>query len=647
MEKYRWTPSREVIANSNLTAFLREVGERDFESLSERAYRQPAWFWEAVLQFADIRFFKPYQQMMDNSQGLPWVKWCVGGETNLALNCLDRHRGTEVYQKEFLVWEGEDGELQRLSYQQFDRLSCRVSSALERWGIDAGDVCGLYLPLIPEALIAYFGVVRLGAVVMPLFSGFGPQAVRSRLELAGAKVLFTADGGLRRGKRIEMKKTADQAAEGLEIRQVVVSRLGDSCPMQTGRDVWWEEFLASGREDFPTRPMPTEAPAVLHFTSGTTGKPKGCVYDQVGLVVKMALDHGILNDFRESDRHFCMADMGWMVGSKLATLPTLHGGSLLLAEGLPDYPTTDRYWRLMAEHGVTFVELAPALIRQMMAYGEDQVKKHDLSRLRMVISGGEPWTERAWNWLFEVVGQRRVPILNSAGGTEVSGSILLCDLHHPLKVGSFSIAIPGMGADVVDEAGQPVPVGMRGELVLKRHPMGLTRGLWNNPERYLENYWERIPGLWVHGDYASRDEDGHWFLHGRSDDTMKVAGKRMGPAEIENAAMNSGKLKEVAVVGIPDKLKGTKICMVCVPLPGNSDLLKQELTNFIQNTLGSSMRPHLVLVVEDLPKTRNMKIMRRAVRAALTEEDLGDTSSLLNQEAIDAIRAVYKQQANQ
>lgn len=646
-KKYQWVPTPELIAASRQTEFLKANGLRNFEEMAAWSASDPGAFWAAVIEYGGLQFYTPYHTVMDTSAGIEWARWCVGGTTNIALNCIDRHRGTPVYDKTFLIWQGEDGAERRHTYREFDELVCRFASALASLGVGIGDVVALYLPLIPEALVSYFATVKLGAIVLPLFSGFGAGAVADRVQLSGAKVLVTADGTLRRKQRIFLKEVADQAVTGMDVKIVTVDRLADvEYSRVGGRDFAWDELLAAGKPDFPTQPMPADDPAVLHYTSGTTGRPKGGIYTHIGLVTKMLLDHGILTDFRESDRHLCMADMGWMVGSKLATLPSVHGGSLVIAEGVPDYPGTDRFWRLIERHRVTNVELSPALIRLMMTYGSEQVETCDLSSLRIILSGGESWTERPWMWLFEIVGKRKVPILNSAGGTEVSGSILNCDLHHPLKVGAFSIAIPGMGADVVDLGGNPVAPGEFGELIMRQPSIGLIKGLWKEPERYIENYWRRIPGVWVHGDFASRDEDGDWFLHGRSDDTFKVSGKRVGPAEIENTVMSSGRFRECAVVGEPDESKGTAIIVVCVPLAHDFDAaeLERTLKQAVTASLGRSFRPDRVMFVKDLPKTRNQKIMRRAVRSAITDEPEGDTSSLINPESVEAIRQLAKAQ---
>lgn len=639
-----WYPDPDTIANSKLTAFLRFAGVPDAEVLARQSAEDPGWLWDTVIRFADIRFFQPYDRIMDDSGGMEWTRWCVGGTTNMVLNCIDRHRGTPVYDKTCLIWEGERGDSRTCTYREFDIEICKLANALRTLGYGRGDVIALYMPALPETLVAYFAIAKMGGIVLPLFSGFGAQAMRERLEMAAAKALVTVDGTLRRGKRIPMKQVLGEAVHGVgTLRHVlVVNHLGHPCDWVEGRDLWWHDLVAQAAPEAETAPMKPDDPAVIHFTSGTTGKPKGCVYTHIGLVTKMVLDQGILTDFRETDRHFCMADMGWMVGSKSAVIPTVHGGSMLMAEGVPDYPEPGRFWKLIAQHRVTWVELAPALIRAQMLYGDENVRQYDLDCLRIICSGGEVWTEKPWNWLFEVVGQKRVPVMNSAGGTEVSGSILLCDLHHPLKIGSFSIAIPGMGADVVDQEGKAVAPGEMGELVLRHSSIGLTKGLWKDNERYLDSYWRIIPGLWVHGDLASRDEDGHWYLHGRSDDTLKVSGKRLGPSEVENVLMRTGKVAEVAAVGRPSLIKGTEIVVVCVLQPGVAPTaaLERACADEVAVALGRSFRPARVLFVADLPKTRTLKIMRRAVRAAITGESAGDTSALLNPEAADAIRIV-------
>ncbi|TAK72813.1 MAG: AMP-dependent synthetase [Betaproteobacteria bacterium] len=641
---FNWVPTPDLIAQSNLTAFLHKVGESSFDSLSKRADADPAWLMREVFEFCDFRFYRPYTQMLDTSRGIEWARWCVGGTTNIVLNCLDRHRGTPAWEQTFLVWEGEDPQARRrsLSYREFDAEVCRLASALQSLGVGPGDRVGLYLPNLPETFIAFFAVLKIGAILMPLFSGFGPQPLVSRLNDCEAKVVLTVDGTWRRGSAAAMKSVLDEALRAVpSVAHVLVLRhLGEAlaCPMTPGRDHDWATLVASRPADHPTAEMAADAPAVLLYTSGTTGKPKGCVWTHVSFLGSMVTrDMHICADFKSSDRFFFMSDMGWMVGAMCACIPSYFGGSLLVAEGAPDYPDTGRFWRLLQDHRVTYVGVAPTLIRGLMRYGDKEVDGYDLSSLRITCSGGEAWTEAPWRWFFEHVCKSRLPFLNIVGGTEVGGCNFTSTLHHPVRPGSFGGGGLGVGADIVDESGRPVGPGQVGELVLRNPNIGFTKSLWrDDDERYLDSYWRIIPGIWVHGDFAMRDEDGLFYILGRSDDTIKVSGKRTGPSEIETLLANTGKISEAAVIGVPDELKGSAIVCVCVPMPGvpADEALQAELSRAVVAGMGTSYRPRQVLLVSDLPKTRNMKIMRRVVRAVYRGESPGDLSALVNPEAV-------------
>lgn len=643
---FDWMPSAESVAGSVLTAFLRYVGEESFESLARRSEADPAWLMESVFAFCDFRFYQPYTQIRDTSRGEPWTRWCVGGTTNIVLNCIDRHRDTPAWHRPFLVWEGEDPQEQRqLTYAELDAEVCRLAAALTQLGIGRGDVVGLYLPNLPETMVAFFAVLKIGAVVMPLFSGFGPQPLLTRLQDGDACAVITADGTWRRGSMAPMKPVLDEALKQAPSVQhvVVVRRLGArlSTPMQAGRDRWWDELLAPQAPQQPTLPMDTDAPAVLLYTSGTTGKPKGCVWTHLSFLGSMVTrDMHICCDFRGSDRYFFLSDMGWMVGAMNACVPSYFGGSLLVAEGTPDYPDTGRFWRLVQDHRVTYLGVAPTLIRGLMRYGDDQVQHYDLSSLRVVHSGGEAWTEAPWRWLFVHVCKQKLPILNIAGGTEVGGCNLLSTLHHPERPSSFSAPALGVGLDIVDESGRSVPDGVVGELVLRRHNIGMTKSLWKNDQRYLESYWSTLPGLWVHGDFARRDADGLYYILGRSDDTIKVSGKRTGPTEIENLLTATGAVSEAAVIGVPDPVKGSAIVCVCVAMPGvaGDAALAARLSQAVVEGMGASYRPRTVLFVDELPKTRNLKVMRRVVRAVFQGGDAGDLSALVNPHSVEQLR---------
>ena len=645
---FDWVPTPEIVANSNLTAFIRKTGEPDLAALSRRADADPAWLMQQVFEFCDFRFYKPPQQMLDTSRGIEWARWCVGGTTNVVLNCIDRHRGTPAWERPFLVWEGEDRRAQRsLSYRDFDAEVGRLAGALQALGVQRGDRVGLYMPNLPETFIAFFAVMKIGAVVMPLFSGFGPQPIASRLNDGEAKVVLTVDGTWRRGTPGAMKSVLDEALVSVpSVRHVLVLRhLGDAlpaCPMTAGRDQDWAAAVARQPAELATAEMAADDPAVLLYTSGTTGKPKGAVWTHVGFLGSMVTrDMHICADFKASDRFFFMSDMGWMVGAMCACIPSYFGGSLLVAEGTPDFPDTGRFWRLLQDHKVTYLGVAPTLIRGLMRYGDAEVEGFDLSALRVTVSGGEAWTEAPWRWFFEHVCKKKLPFLNIVGGTEVGGCNFTGTVHHPLRPGSFGMGGLGVGVDIVDDTGRPVPAGQVGELVLRNPNIGFTKSLWRDDERYLDSYWRTLPGIWVHGDFAMRDEDGLVYILGRSDDTIKVSGKRTGPSEIETLLTGTGKVSEAAVIGVPDELKGSAIVCVCVPMPGvaTDAALEQELSAAVVHGMGTSYRPRHVLLVSDLPKTRNMKIMRRVVRSVFRGDIPGDLSSLVNPEAVAELQA--------
>jgi acetyl-CoA synthetase len=641
-QPFAWIPSSEVAAASNLRAFMAKVGETDFDRLAERADADPAWLMQQVFEFTDFRFYEPYSRMLDMAGGIEWARWCVGGTTNVVLNCLDRHRGTPVWDQTFLVWEGEDPTARRsLSYREFDAEVCRLASALRSLGIESGDRVGLYMPNLPETFVAFFAVLKIGAVLMPLFSGFGPQPIAARLNDGSAKAVLTVDGTWRRGVAVPMKPVLDEALREVpSVQHVLVLRhLGDALPASAAGplDRDWATLAAAQPPELATLPMPADAPAILLYTSGTTGKPKGCVWTHVSFLGSMVTrDMHVCADFKASDRFFFMSDMGWMVGAMCACIPSYFGGSLLAVEGTPDYPDTGRFWRLIESHRVTYLGIAPTLIRSLMRYGEAEVESRDLSSLRVTCSGGEAWTEAPWRWFFEHACKSRVPIMNIVGGTEVGGCNFVGTMIHPLRPGSFGARGLGAGVDIVDDAGRPVADDEVGELVLRNPNIGFTKSLWGSDERYLDSYWRTLPGVWVHGDFAMRDGNGLFYILGRSDDTIKISGKRTGPSEIETLLTGTGKVSEAAVVGVPDELKGATLVCVCVAMPGipADAALEAELSQAVVHGMGASYRPRQVLLVSDLPKTRNMKIMRRVVRAILRGESPGDLSALVNPETV-------------
>lgn len=644
-----WWPDRNTLDNANLTRFMRALGVDSFEALNERASADPAWFHDELIRFLDYRFQQPYKQVLDRSDGLPFAHWCVGGTTNVVLNCIDRRRDTARYTQPALVWEGEDGTVTTWTFADLDRETCRLGWGLRRLGLGRGDVVGMYLPNLPQAAAAMLAVAKIGGIVLPMFSGFGADAIAQRLNDGRALCLITVDGSLRRGKPVGAKAVVDEALTDCPgVRHVVVlSHLATEHGWTEGRDHWWHELAAGAPDDcaaVPTEAMPADDPFLLMFTSGTSGKPKGVVHTHCGFPIKTALDMSICMDLKPEDRFLWMSDMGWLVGPILVFGGLMVGATVVLAEGAPNYPQPDRLWRLIERHRVSYLGLAPTVARMSMSLNQEAFAKLDLSSLRVIVSTGEPWTPEAWQWTFERVGKRKVPLLNYSGGTEVGG-ILTGTVIHPLKPCAFAGPVPGTGADVVDAEGASVGPHVTGELVMRSASIGLTRGLWKDRERYLESYWSRLPNLWVHGDFASRDADGMWYVHGRSDDTLKIAGKRTGPSEIEALLMATGLVQDAAAIGVPDPVKGTAVVCICVPRAGiETSSAVKTLSAAVIAGMGGAFRPAKVVLVDDLPRTRNMKMMRRVIRAVWLGQEPGDLSTLVNPEAVHAIRAALAAQ---
>ncbi len=644
-----WKPDPQVRQRARLTAFLEQCGLESFEELQARSVEDVGWFTEEVLRFLEIEFEPPYERVLDLSRGPEWPDWCVGGGLNASYLCLDRHipvRGAQPA----LVWEGEAGETRTMTYEELARSVEECAAGLRTLGLGKGDAVGLHLPMIPETSIALLACARIGAIAVPLFSGFGTDAIEGRLRDVEAKALFTFDAFLRRGKPVPGKPVADRACAELPglLHMIVVARTGTAVPMRPGRDRTWDELLAAGRDaDASYRtPEPTgaEDPLMVIYSSGTTGKPKGIVHTHCGFPIKAAQDMAFGTDVGPGTRILWITDIGWMMGPWLIYGGLLLGGTVVLYEGAPDHPEPDRLWSLCERHEVEVLGVSPTLIRVLMARGEAaEPQRAPPGSLRIFASTGEPWNPTSWQWLFERVGGGHLPIINYTGGTEIGGGILMGNPLLPVKPCSFPAPCPGIDADVVGEDGERLREGV-GELVIRQPWIGMARGFWRNPDRYLESYWSRWPGVWVHGDWARIDADGHWFVPGRSDDTLNVAGQRIGPAEVESALVADPSVLEAAVIGVPDPRLGTAMIGFCVPTgpPSDRDAWAESLRERVGVALGKPMRPKRIVLVPALPKTRSAKVMRRVIRAAWLGEDAGDLSALENPEAADAIAEAAK-----
>ena len=636
-----WKPSKEYIENANITRFMKKHNIKNYDELIKKSTENIEWFWDAIMKDLDVEWYQPYTKVYDDSEGIQWTKWFINGKINIVHNTLDRHAESDKKNNIAIIWENEKGDNRKLTYYELYREVNKFANALKQLGVKRGDRIGIYMPMIPEIVIGFLAVLKTGAIAIPIFSGFGGHALASRLDIAEAKVLLTADGTIRRGKTVEIKKEADKAAEVVKsLKHVIVyKRLGIDIPWEKNRDIWWTELVNNQSDEYETEQMDSEDYAMIIFSSGTTGKPKGTVHTHGGALAQIAKELRYYFDVKENDVFFWLTDIGWMMGPWMIIGVHTFAGAIVIYEGAPNYPQPDKLWKLIEKHRITQLGISPTAIRLLMRYGEEWVEKHDLSSLKLLGSTGEPWDPDSWNWFFEKVGRRKIPIINISGGTEIVGCFL-----SPLPITELkpcTLRGPGLGMDidVFDDEGKPVR-GQMGHLVAKKPAPSMTRGFWNEPERYLETYWSRWPGIWYHGDWASIDEDGFWFLHGRSDDTIKVAGRRTGPAEIEAALIEHPAVSEAATIGVPDEIKGEDIVSFVVLKPGYKpdEKLREELKNQVVKVMGKTLKPRDVKFVRDLPKTRSAKIVRRVIKATFLGEEISDLSSIENPDAVEEIK---------
>lgn len=640
-EGVAWEPSAPYLERSRTRRFMARHDIPDYDALLARAVADPAWYWGAVAEDLELVWSTPYRDVLDLAPGAPWAEWFTSGGFNYVASALDRHAAATP-DRTAIIWEGDDGAVRRLTFGELLVETNRLANALRELGVQRGDRVGVFLPMLPETVMAVLALGKLGAVFLPMFSGFGADALGSRLRDGEATLLITSDEALRRGKAVPMKAVADEAmAMAPSVRTcLTLQRTGNATPWTPGRDVWWHEIVPEQSTEFATVETAANEPYMIIYTSGTTGRPKGAVHVHAGFPVKAAHDLAACFDLQADDTLFWLTDLGWMMGPWLICGGLIVGATLLIFEGTPDYPEPDRLWRLVEDHGVTILGVAPTAIRALMGKGPEWVRARNRSSLRILGSTGETWNPGPWRWYFGEVGEGRCPIINYSGGTETSGGIVGCTTLRPIVPCGFNTAVPGMDADVTDAEGNPVR-GEVGELIVRQPWVGMTRGFWHDPERYLETYWSRIPGAWVHGDWAEISDEGQWFIRGRSDDTLKVAGKRIGPAEVESAATAHPAVQEAAAVGIPHEVKGECIIVFAVPRPSVTpdEALAQEVRQTIARHLGSALRPERVHWVRDLPKTRNAKIMRRVIRAAYLGLPAGDTTALENPAAVQEVAA--------
>ncbi|MDV2886864.1 AMP-dependent synthetase [Alkalihalophilus pseudofirmus] len=643
MSETVWHPTKEYIESTRLYQWMNKLGYSDYDTFFNKTVEDVAWFWHEAEKELEIPWYEPYTKSLNDANGIEWPIWFEEGTLNASHLSIGKWaEDPSMKDKKALVWEGEDGAVRTFTYIEMQEEVDRVAGGFRKLGLKKGDVVGIYMPMLPETVIAMMAASKIGAVFAPVFSGYGAEAVATRLNAGEAKALITADGFLRRGKTVMMKEEADRAADLSPTveKVIVISRLNADTTWNDERDVDWQEMRNSEKYE-QTERMDSQEPLMLLYTSGTTGKPKGAVHTHSGFPIKAAFDAGIGMDVKREDVLFWYTDMGWMMGPFLVYGGLVNGATILLYEGTPDYPNPDRIWELVAKHNVSHLGISPTLIRSLMTQGDEWVNKHSLDTLRVVGSTGEPWNPEPWMWLFQNVGKKQIPIFNYSGGTEIAGGILGNVLVRPIGPITFNSPLPGMAADVFDPTGKPVENEV-GELVIKKPWVGMTKGFWGDSERYLNTYWSRFEQTWVHGDWVIKDTEGQWTITGRSDDILNVAGKRLGPAEVESVLVGHEAVKEAGTIGIPDEVKGeAAICFAVLNQSKEpSEALKKELLSLVAEKLGKALKPKNLYFVSDLPKTRNAKVMRRAIKAAYLGLETGDLSALENPQVLREIEQV-------
>jgi acetyl-CoA synthetase len=626
-----WQPTAEHLARSRLAAAMKRWGFDSLEALHRASVDRPEWFWPAAAQDLGIPLHGTVTKVIDASRGHVFPQWFKGATLNVVDSCVDRHAADPLQAaREAVIYEGDGGQRRSLTFAQLKTEVDRFAAGLTRLGVGKGDRVALFMPPVPEAAVTIMACAKIGAVSVPAFSGYGAESLATRLRSGEVKVLVTADSTTRRGKPVPMKDIASAAAVmSPSVQHLVVIRVsGEAVVMEPGRDHGWPVVaapLAAGAVP-PSLALDPNDPLMIIYTSGTTGLPKGIVHSHVGFLLKGAIDFGYAFDLQPGDRLGWIADMGWMLGPLMVLGGLQCGAGLVMVEGLPDHPSVDRLWRIVERNKVTVLGIAPSAARGLRARSDSGRPSADLSSLRAFASTGEAWDDPTWHWLFDTVGGKRLPILNYSGGTETGGGILSCYTIAPMAPASFAGPLPGMDVDVLDADARPT--AEIGELVVRNTWVGMTHSFWRDDARFVETYWGRWPDTWVHGDLASVDADGHWHIHGRSDDTLKIGGRRVGPSEIESALVAQPGIAEAAVIGVPDAMKGQQIVAFVVSRPGTPQPQGDTLVSAVTTALGKAMAPSKVHVVNLLPKTKNGKIMRRAIRARYLGEPAGDLSAL-------------------
>ena len=651
-----YEPDEAFVRSSNIYQFMQAHGIESYDELHRRSVEDVEgvedsgldWFWDDIVDHLGLEFYEDYNRVRDASGGPQFTDWYVGGELNIAHNVVDRHARVDSGTRNHVatIWEGEDGQVREMTYHELHRQASQVANYLESRGVGTGDTVGLYMPMVPEVVSIMYGCFKVGAIAVPIFSGFGVDATATRIADSEPSVLFTGDGFLRRGSEIHLKQQADDAIgeAGHVEHTVVYSRLGHEAGSEAvpwaDRDEWWEEAVATQDDSYETKPLPSDQECMLLYSSGTTGKPKGIVHTHAGGLVQPAKELYFAFDHKPGDRFFWVSDIGWMMGPWTLIGNHVFGGTIFIYEGAPDHPEPDRFWEMIDRHKISAFGVSPTAIRALRKYGTEHVEGHDLSSLRLLGSTGEPGDPESWEWFLDNIGGGDTPIMNISGGTEIFGCFLQPSPVHALKPGTLAAPALGMDVDIVNRDGESVADdGERGYLVCRSSAPSMTRSLWSGDERYLEEYWSSFEDMWNHGDWARKDADGFWFLEGRADDVLNVAGRKVGPAEVEGALIEHEAVNAAVAIGAPDDTTGTAVVTYVILNDGDepTEELRERLRDQVGEELGKPFRPREVLFVDEFPETQSGKIVRRIIQSVYTGETVGDLSSIDNPGAIEKI----------
>ena len=636
----------ELGSTVSLPTNLRVWPSKRYAEMHRRSIEDTERFWAEEARKLD--WYKTWDRVLDWDP--PYARWFLGGKLNASYQCVDRHVKTWRRSKVAIYWEAETGETRVLSYSTLFREVNRYASVLQKLGVQKGDRIALYLPMIPELPIFMLACARIGAVHTVIFSGFSAQAICDRVGDTQAKVIITADGGYRRGKIIPLKEITDEAAKLCPTVEkiIVVKRTGETVSMAEGRDFWLDSLLDEAEMLVKPEPLDSSHPLYILYTSGTTGKPKGVVHSTGGYLVHNHSAYQWVFDIREESVYWCTADVGWVTGhSAIVYAPLSHGAAIVLYEGSPDYPTVDRWWDIVEKYGVSILYTSPTAVRMFMRYGEKWPLGHDLSSLELLGSVGEPINPEAWQWYYRYIGGERCPIVDTWWQTETGGFMISPTPGiepSPLKPGSANFPLPGVDAAVVDPEGKELPPLQTGHLIIRKPWPGMLLDIYGDPQRYREAYWSQYPGSYYTGDFAMRDEDGYFWLLGRADEVLKVAGHRIGTAELEDAAVSHPAVAEAAVASKPDEVKGEAIVLFVTLKEGLSPSpdLTQEIVQKLRKDVGPIATPEAIYFVGSLPKTRSGKIMRRVLKAVASGKSLGDLTTLENEASVEEVKKAYE-----